>query len=85
MEAMMTRKDGVQQMGVRTAILALFIGFFLIITKVSTQGAICLESQVAGVFPTSGSLVVNTTSKAVSVAEYDFQLNFPQVFVGYNS
>ena len=44
---MITRREGVLQMGVRTAVLALFIGFFLMITKLSTQGTICLEPQTS--------------------------------------
>ena len=78
---MMTRKDGVQQMGVRTAILALFIGFFLIITRVSSQAARSLDEQIDGAFLIPAWVVTDASAKAISVAEYGLQINLSQVSI----
>ena len=76
---MITRREGVLQMGVRTAVLALFIGFFLMITKLSTQGTICLEPQAAGFPPIPAPGSISTFSKSVSVIDYGLQINLREI------
>ena len=72
---MITRREGVLQMGVRTAVLALFIGFFLMITKLSTQGTICLEPQTTRFLPISAPRSTSTFNKTVSVIDYGLPIN----------
>ena len=81
---MITRKDGIQQMGVRTAILALFIGFFLIIARVSTQALPPPNEQMDGAYPIPAPIVVSTFNKIVPATPYDLPLNFRQILLGYN-